>query len=361
VNYLPILFLLFMASPIAAIPYFPSPIHWETRTPTEAGIDPDGLQKALACLEAASGENGVRQTVLIRDGYLVHHGEEAHLSHGVWSVSKVFTSTAAGLLIAEGRLGLETKAVEHAPFLAPHYPDVIIEHLLTMASGYDAEGKNRWGSSSRDWSTTPYNPAPPLFPPGTAFAYWDEAMMLQSYLLTKVLGEEMRSYLTGKVTNPIGLGGWSWWSADRLGKIGINNGGTGIEMNAFQLARFGLLYLRDGVWEGQRLLPARWIAEATRVQVPHNRPLADTDRKGSDGRGIYGYNWWIGGLPERGVRGIPSLPRGSYYASGHNHNMLFVIPAWDMVFVRMGLDGNPSAEKREVYNAFFETIGRALN
>lgn len=357
---LPILLLL-MPSWLAADPYFPSPIHWETRTPAEAGIDPQALHEALAYLESASGENGVRRTVLLREGYLVHQGDEVHVSQGLWSVSKVFTSTAAGLLIADGHLSLDTRVVKHAPFLAEHYPEITIEHLLTMASGYDAHGENRWGSSSRDWSLTPYEPAPPLFPPGEAFAYWDEAMMLHSYVLTRVLKQEIRHYLTEKITNPAGMGGWSWWSADQLGKHPINNGGTGIEMSALQLARFGLLYLREGLWKGLRLIPADWIARATSVQVPLDRPLADTDRKGSDGRGIYGYNWWLAGIPERGIRGIPSLPPGSYYGSGHNHNMLFVIPDWDIVFVRMGVDGNPPAGKREVYHAFFEIIGHALH
>lgn len=352
--------MLLVATVTASPVYFPSPTRWEERPPTAVGLEPDVLADALAELEAASGNDGTRQTVLVIDGYLVHVGAEAHISHNVWSVTKGFTSTVAGLLIADGTITLDEPVAIQAPFLGEMYPEVTYRHLLTMTSGYDARGPNRWGSTSADWSMTPYDPAMPLFAPGSAFAYWDEAMMLLTRALTAAAGQELRAWLQARVTDRIGLGAWDWWGCDYLDGTLINNGGTGVEMSPLQLARFGLLFARRGNWAGEAVVPTTWIDEATVVQVPADLPLADTDRKGSDGRGLYGYNWWLAGIREMGTRGIPSLPVGSFYGSGHNHNMLFVVPAWDLVFVRMGIDGNPEEDKRTVYERFFRTLRSGL-
>ena len=140
----------------------------------------------------------------------------------------------------------------------------------------------------------------------------------------------------------------------------IRFGGTGIKMNALQLARFGLLFLNEGRWDDAQLVPAEWVRQATSPQVPSEIPVADTDRARTRGSGVYGFNWWVNGITPEGKRFLPHAPPRTYYASGLNNNMLFVVPEWDLVFVRMGVDGNPPEGKPAVYDEFFRELAKAI-
>jgi CubicO group peptidase (beta-lactamase class C family) len=85
-------------------------------------------------------------------------------------------------------------------------------------------------------------------------------------------------------------------------------------------------------------VPEPWVREATRPQVPASVPVADTDRKRSDGAGVYGFNWWTNGVRPDGRRLLPHAPEGTFLAVGLHHNVLIVIPEWEMVVVRLGED-----------------------
>jgi CubicO group peptidase (beta-lactamase class C family) len=192
--------------------------------------------------------------------------------------------------------------------------------------------------------------------PGTQFAYWDEAMMMKGRVLTKVLQQTMKSYLDEKVMSKIGFGPWEWHTEGEVEGIPIHNGCTNISINANQLARFGHLFLNKGNWKGTQIIPEFWVEMATSVQVSDGIPVADTDRKNTMGSGSYGFNWWVNG----GLSAMPHAPKKTYYASGLNHNVCFVIPEWDMVIVRMGMDGNPPEGKHIVWNEFLRRLADAL-
>ena len=84
--------------------------------------------------------------------------------------------------------------------------------------------------------------------------------------------------------------------------------------------------------------------------------MADTDRRDVRGPGGYGFNWWCGG----GEVAMPDAPPRTFYASGFNHNVLFVVPEWDLVVVRMGTDGNPPMGKNRVYDEFFGRLAQGI-
>lgn len=81
---------------------------------------------------------------------------------------------------------------------------------------------------------------------------------------------------------------------------------------------------------------------------------------GADGRGTYGFNWWANGLASDGTRKWPGAPAGTYSASGYNNNDMFVIPEWNMVIVRLGLDEGQRKISDEVYSNFIEQVGNAI-
>ena len=338
---------------------FPSDT-WEERTPESQGVDSDKMQAALQVLESFSGEDGIRETVVIRNGYLLFKGDNVENRHGVYSVSKSLTSTALGLLLDDLKATLDTQLSEVEPLLHGQYEDVTLRHFTTMTSGYSASGPNRWNEQSEDWSATPFKVEQPLFAPGSAFAYWDEAMIMFGRVLTRLARQDLYSLVDTRIMKPIGIEEWSWWHEWQVEGHNLNYGATGVSLNALELARFGHLFLNEGNWDGQQLISSDWVRQATQPQVPASLALADTDRRRTDGRGIYGFNWWTNGINAEGQRSLPDAPPGLYYASGLHNNMCFVIPEWNMVVVRMGRDGNPTEGKIPAYNRFFGRLSEAL-
>lgn len=333
---------------------------WETRTPASQGVDPQAMEKALSYLESKCKADGIKEVVIVRNGYVIYAGEASDKTHNIWSCSKTFTSTVLGLLVDDGVLSLDDYAAQYEPLLKEKYATVRLRDFATMTSGYSAVGGSRWDTVDySDWSWTVYEPEDPCFAPGTEYAYWDEAQMMFGRVLTQVLERPMIDYLKERITDPIGMGDWEWHPEKDLNGIPINNGCTNVHVNAKQLARWGWLFLNRGNWNGKQLLSEKWVDMATTVQVPNTIPVADTDRSSTVGPGCYGFNWWVNGLRADGTWKLPGAPEGCYFASGHNNNKCIVIPQWNMVVVRMGVDGHPE-EKDKVYGRFLELLGESL-
>jgi hypothetical protein len=155
---------------------------WIEMSPSSQGVDPQKLEQALAYLESQSGSDGIREVVVIRNGYMIWKGDNIDYRHWTKSIAKIFTSTVFGLLIDDGVCAPETMATTFAPSLEEQYPTTRLEDFATMISGYDAEGGANWGNGL-DGSDTPWIPTDPMFSPGEAFLYWDDAVGMFGYLL----------------------------------------------------------------------------------------------------------------------------------------------------------------------------------
>jgi hypothetical protein len=79
-----------------------------------------------------------------------------------------------------------------------------------------------------------------------------------------------------------------------------------------------------------------------------------------DGIGVYGYNWWVNGIRSNDSRLWPDAPPSTYAASGYNNNKMIIIPEWDMVVVRLGLDANDVVITDLIWNEFLRIIGDSL-
>jgi len=338
----------------ADAPVFPGK-QWETATPESQHVDSRKLEAAVAYLAESGGSNGVKRMVIIRNGRMIYRGSEADRRQGVWSVTKAFTSTAHGLLIEEGKCTLDTRAVDYnLKDLKEYYAGVTLRHLATMTSGYDGVGGSYdFDDRRRGDQNALVGPLPPFFAPGTKYMYWDEATQQYGYVLTQIAGESLEDYLKRRILDPIGITRFAW-RRDTTGKV-LNWTG-GIEISAADLARFGHLYLNQGNWNGRQLIDSAWVREATRVQVPASIPDAHptSSRKGS---GVYGYHWWPNGVRPDGRRRWPHAPVSTYARSGYNNNDLFVIPAWNMVIVRLGLDEREDEITTAEYDVFLKMIG----
>lgn len=360
--------LLILAAAIArAEMVFPSET-WERAAPETQGVDAAKLAEAIAYLERHTPRDGVQQLAIIRNGRLIHAGPKVEAVHGVWSCTKSFTSTVLGLLIDAGKCTLDTRAAEHLPSMKRDYPTLTLRHFTTMTSGYRAIGDEPQGSYRHGPSRTPFSPGPPLFKPGTAFAYWDSAMNQFANVLTRIVGEPIKDLFRRRIAEPIQMNPaqWDWGIFGEVDGLDVN-GGSGnsdrhIRISALQMARFGHLFLNRGRWNGKQLISAQWVAQATRTQVPATLPLGHPE-SGITGPGMYGFNWWTNGVQPNGDRRWPGVPMEAFAASGHNNNDLFVIPPWGVVVVRLGLDQSGPrgfTVSEEVYAAFLRKLGNAL-
>ncbi len=209
----------------------------------------------------------------------------------MYSLSKGFTSSAVGLAVAEGLLNLDDRVLDHLPEYAdrtvPELRDLRIRHVLTMSSGHDRDllgGIRDRGDLSTDLVELLLS-TPPTHAPGTWFQYNQPATFTAAAIVQGRANVRLLDYLRTRLFEPFDAAEPLSWIADsRARDIGFSGLRTDIET----VACLGQLLLDDGVWNGRRLLPKGWVADASRAHI-------DTVREPNpDWRLGYGFQIWRG-------------------------------------------------------------------
>jgi CubicO group peptidase (beta-lactamase class C family) len=238
------------------------------------------------------------------------------------------------------------------------YDGIELRHFATMTSGYNAVGGIYGIDLISDGSATPWLPNPPVFtPPGSQFHYHDDAMRMFGQVLQTLSGTSLDGVFRGRIAERIGIRQCFW--PEYLANGAGSDPASSFVVSAEDLTRIGLLYLSGGSWNGVRLINPDYVAEATRSQTRGLPRYTGPVYRGIYTTENYGFCWWIQESTE-GEFNIPNLPAGSFFASGFNHNRMYVIPEWDMVITRTGEDGSPS-DHRRVWGDFFRALSGALS
>ncbi|MET9731953.1 serine hydrolase domain-containing protein [Streptomyces sp. NPDC006458] len=263
-------------------------------TPAAQGVDATGVLALLDALDAAP-DIEPHSLMILRHGRVVAAGWWAPYTperpHLLYSLSKSFTSTAAAFAVAEGLIGLDDPVISHFPEFEAEITDprsraMLVRHAATMSSGHLAE------MVDAAYGTDPAEPVrgfllhPPERDPGTVFAYNQPATYSLAAILQKVTGQPLSVYLRPRLLDPLGIGEAAWLRDGTGRELGF----SGLHLTTDAVARFGELYLRDGVWRGRRLLPEGWVAEATRAHVPTDGGMGFSDVPDWD-QG-YGIQFW---------------------------------------------------------------------
>jgi CubicO group peptidase (beta-lactamase class C family) len=270
--------------------------------------------------------------MLVRHGHVVAEGwwapYDAKTPHMFYSLSKSFTSTAVGLAIAEGKLSLDDEVLKFFPEDAPPEPSanlraMRVRDLLRMSAGHQTEAPLwAWqgGAGPGERLTKLFLAHPVPFKPGTHFQYNSPATYMLSAIVQKVTGMTVLDYLKPRLLDPLGFENPTWLASPQ----GISLGAFGFSGRTEEIARFGLLLLQKGMWNGRQLVPSAWVAEATSMETSNgSSPNSDWDqgygdqfwrsRHGFRGDGAFGQYMLV--LPEQdavvvitsGVRDMQSV------------------------------------------------------
>ncbi|WP_328974696.1 serine hydrolase domain-containing protein [Streptomyces canus] len=272
-----------------------------TSTPAAQGVDAAGIQAFLDALESDPTIEP-HSLMLLRHGQVVASGWWAPYApdrlHLLYSLSKSFTATAAGFALAEGLIGLDDPVISYFPEFEADVTDprsraMLVRHVASMASGHLEETLDRARAQDRDELVRGFLLVPPDRDPGTVFAYNQPATYTLAAIVQRVTGQKLTEYLRPRLFEPLGIGEVAWIPDRRGRELGF----SGLHATTDAVARLGLLYLRGGVWEGERLLPESWVDEATRTQISHGAPPVGG---WSDWQQGYGFQFW---MARHGYRG----------------------------------------------------------
>ena len=252
-------------------------------SPSSAGVDSREILGFIDDVEAAGLE--LHNLMLWRDGAVVaegwhwpYSGDRLRMTH---SMTKSVTACAIGMLVDAGRLTLDQR-------VAPLFPEVAIdpdsraarmtvEDLLTMRSGQGKEVSGSvWRGIATSWIAEFFR-IPFDHEPGTIYVYSSAASYMLSAIVTRVTGQTVHDFLKPRLFDPLGVTNIRW----DVGPDGINPGGNGISFTTADGLKLGILHAQRGLWQGQRILSERWVAEATRI---HAGEPGDQ----------YGYHWVVG-------------------------------------------------------------------
>jgi CubicO group peptidase (beta-lactamase class C family) len=240
-----------------------------------------------------------------------------------WSMAKSMLHAVVGMLLGDGRLGLDAPAGVPV-WSAPGDPRgaITLDHLLQMRDGLDF---------AEDYEDAPASDVIEMLfgrgqhdvaafaadrrlaaPPGTRFNYSSGTSNIVSGIVARTVGPAAayEQFLRERLFDPIGAAS----ARATFDAAGTWVASSYVHATARDFARFGLLYLRDGVWDGRRLLPDGW--------VDHGRLARSVDP--TDGS-LYGAHWWVVGDDH-----------GSFWASGYEGQSILVCPALDLIVVRLG-------------------------
>ncbi len=349
---------LIQAGVVSAEDYFPARHQWASKPAAELGFSARQLDQAVIAIQAKAvtepqdihqlltdryvgvepgyrilGPTAPREAssgMIIRHGYIAAQWGDINRVDMTFSAVKSYLSTLAGLAQADGLLvSLDDRVgqyVRDGKFDSQHNQSISWKHLLQQTSDWQG---SLWGTA--DWADRPVGDTleqqqnRQLYAPGTHFKYNDVRVNLLAYSLLQVWRQPLPVVLRKRVMDPIGASStWRWHGYDnswvdldgqRMQSVsGGGHFGGGLFISTADHARYGLLFLRDGVWQGQQILPRGWT---------------DAVRTASQAKPDYGYMWWL----NTDRKAIPAAPESAYFAAGFGGNYVYIDEENDLLVV----------------------------
>ena len=305
----------------------PETVDWPTtnwvRADLPSGVDASTVNSIVDTAFTGGGDGDVIDAILVvQGGKLVlerYNGWDPQARHNSWSMAKSMTQAMVGILERDNKIDVfqPAQAAEWADPADPRH-NITVDQLLRMSSGLeweesyaDADGDvltvlGERGKADR----AGYTARKPLeAEPDTKFEYSTGTADIIGREVGQIvgLGAPYEAWIQKELFDPLGIPG----ADHQFDETGNTNSGSWINLRPEDFARFGLLFLRDGVWDGTRILPEGWV-DYSRLPTPTS-PQRE-----------YGAQWWL--------HGNPAYPE-VFWASGFNGQSITVMPKQDTVIV----------------------------
>jgi CubicO group peptidase (beta-lactamase class C family) len=337
-----------------AAAYFPERNNWQHKTPEDEGMDSARLNQAVQAAIASENpltknmfdylattfgsheplstpvgpikDRGPANGLITRHGYVVAEWGDPQRIDMTFSVSKTFLTTLVGLAWQRGMIrDVNDFARDYMPagidlFEAPHNRNIRWDHMLRQTSDWQG---TLWGKP--DWVDRPEGPPATwpnrqLYEPGTHYKYNDVRMNMLALATLEVWRKPLPQVLREEIMDPIGASEtWRWYGYDnswveidgqKIQSVSAGgHWGGGMQINAYDMARFGYLFLRNGKWNGRSLVSEEWMRMA-RTPGTANRN--------------YGFaNWYL----NTDRKPLPNAPASAVWFEGNGNNIIYI--DWD--------------------------------
>ena len=286
------------------------------------------------------------------------NGNDRYSKHISWSVAKSFLSALIGIALEEGLIdSIEDPATKYLPdFKGTGYEGVKIKNLLQMSSGVsfneDYEDPdsdiNKFGRATargtpfRDFAKTLENEKEQ----GTYNHYVSIDTQVLAMILETVSEMPLREYLSKKIWSKIGMESDAYYITD---KTGVDMALGGLNATLRDYAKFGYLYLNNGSWFGEQIVPEDWVKASHTPDAPHLMPNAGELSSNDWG---YGYQWWV-----------PGDPITDYTAHGVYNQFIYVDPESAIVIAKTSSNHRFRSEKeytKDAHIAMFRSITKHI-
>ena len=288
--------------------------------------------------------------IILKNGYLVAKWGDTKRVDMTFSVTKSFLSTTALLALDENLIAdVEDPVINYVwddTFEGEHNSKITWKHLLQQNSDWSGE---LWDSF--DWADRPPKEGGiddwrnrELNKPGTHFKYNDVRVNVLAYSLLNVFRKPLPSVLKQEIMDLINASStwrWfgyenSWTTIDGFKMQSVSGGGHsggGMFINTEDMARFGLLFMNNGNWDGKQLISEKLIEEAVQPSIPNEN---------------YGYMWWLNTDEPRQWKNID---KDIFYAAGFGGNFIIVDRKEKLVIVTRWLEPSKIEEfVQKIYN-----------
>lgn len=270
-----------------AATYWPT-TEWRITTPEKQGIDSARLADALLAMR--EGGVNIHSLFVVRNGSVFldayFYPYDGATVHDLASVSKSIMTTLIGIAAGQGKLSLDDPMLSFfsgytAANLDARKEAITVRHLASMSSGLDCTAEQdeltlQEMKQAPDWVQFVLD-RPMRWEPGAHFVYCSPAIHLLSPILEQATGMTALDFAHQFLFEPLGIHDVLWLTDPQ----GHNRGSEGVYLHPHDMAKLGYLWLNDGAWEGEQIVPAEWVHEAVQEHMP------------TGGETAYGYGWWV--------------------------------------------------------------------
>ena len=327
---------------------------WPVSTPIEQGLDP--LLVAELYHNAAELET-LNSLLVVKNGYLIAEDYFNEGSMGgktlLQSASKSYISALVGIALEQGYLSsVDQKMIDFFPEFAdqitdPRKEQITIREMLQMRAGYPDEETDQAYLDALYWGEYPHLilEFPLVSDPGASFNYSNLTFSWLAILLARACGTDLKSYAQVHLFQPMDTEVGDWLQ-DR---DGYYIGSGGIHLTAREAVKFGLLYLNNGKYAGEEIIPSDWVHDSLQTYSKNARDY---------GRSLlfrdlgYGYGWWTARAGEHSFS----------FAWGHGGQLIVLLDELDIVIVTTAdpffgqHDGNSWTHEKATINLLGEFI-----